>query len=156
MREQCEAGAKVLGVDPITAIYTGDSRSVEDTAFVTQAAAILNRYGARLVIVTHPRGGGNGKRPASSDDLAGGRAFSRLTQCVLWVHVHKPAKDFFCKDLFGEAFVKCNRSIFIAKSRNGPGGGLTIAFNLGTNVRFTEHGIVQRRASAADQDIDAM
>lgn len=139
---QCAAGAKILCIDPITAVCTGDNRHIEDLSFIVKAALILKKHSARLVLITHPRVGSVKRGAASQDDMAGGRAFSRHTQTVLWLHRHDPPKQFQCVNVVGQSTTACNRSLHICKARNGPGHGWKIGFTLDRNVQFTEHGVV--------------
>jgi hypothetical protein len=81
--------------------------------------------------------------------MAGGRAFSRHTQSVLWLHRHDPPKPYRCTTPFGDAYYECNRSVHIAKARNAPGHGWTIGFHLGDDAKFAERGVVVKVESAA-------
>lgn len=141
IEKQCEAGAKILGVDPVTAVSTNESRHGDDLSFIVKASSILIKYGARLILITHPRSA-SPRGGKTMDDLAGGRAFSRNTQTVLWLHRHEPAKNFICRTPHGNFSAKCNRSLSICKSRNGLGMGRRIAFIQGPEVQFAEQGIV--------------
>jgi 5S rRNA maturation endonuclease (ribonuclease M5) len=147
MRAECAKGTEVLCIDPITAVHTGENRQIEDLKFINDASALLREAGARLVLVTHPRGATKG-RP-TQDDMAGGRAFSRHTQSVLWLHRHDPPKPYRCTTPFGDAYYECNRSVHIAKARNAPGHGWTIGFHLGDDAKFAERGVVVKVESAA-------
>jgi hypothetical protein len=141
IEQRCVAGARILAIDPITAVSTGESRQIEDLGFIVRASVILRAHGARLILVTHPRQ--SGKATSSQDDVAGGRAYSRHTQTVLMLHRHDPAVDLQCRAPGGfSEFKRCNRSIRIAKARNAPGHGWRIGFNLGPDVRFLEHGVI--------------
>lgn len=144
VEERCKAGCEIIGIDPITAIATGESRQNEDLKFIYEVTQILKAHKARLILVTHPRGSSQKKIVATQDDLAGGRAFSRHTSTVLWLNRHQPAKDMLCRLAVGQMNVKCNREIFIAKTRNGPANGWRIGFNMGPDVRFAEQGVVTK------------
>ncbi len=112
---------------------------------------ILRRFGASLILVTHPRKGTKGTT-STLDDLGGGAAYSRFSQTVLWLKQHKPAKEVTIKlgsnsDVAGvypmTISERVNRTLLVAKSRNGPGSGWSIAMNLqGGTLRFIERGIV--------------
>jgi hypothetical protein len=151
IEQRCKAGAKIIGVDPITAIHTGESRQIEDLKFIVKASRILLDYEARLILVTHPRGSTGGRRVSTSqDDVAGGRAFSRHTQTVLWIHRHQPSRDCLIKSSVGQAMIKCNRSVLIAKTRNGPANGWCIGFNMDPTVHFSEQGIIVKQNMEAE------
>lgn len=143
IRDRCKAGATILGIDPITAVSTGEARQIEDLSFIVKASGILRAHGARLILVTHPRH--SGKASSGQDDIAGGRAFSRHTQTVLMLHRLDPPESLSCGDPFESSPPICNRYLRIAKARNAPGHGWRIGFHLGANVRFKEHGIVTER-----------
>ncbi|HYF35144.1 MAG TPA: AAA family ATPase [Prosthecobacter sp.] len=140
MQQQCETGCKIIGIDPITAIYTGESRQIEDQTFIFKAQRMLEQYEARLILVTHPR---TAKRVSTSqDDLAGGRAFSRHVDTVLWVFRHDPPEIKRVQQKDRVEDLKLNRSIRISKSRHGRGHGFTLAYTFGHSMRFTELGLV--------------
>jgi 5S rRNA maturation endonuclease (ribonuclease M5) len=151
VEEKAATGCEIIGIDPITAVYTGDSRQIEDHRFIVDVSQIMRDCGSRLILVTHPRAV-NGKRVANTqDDMAGGRAFSRHTQTVLWLNRHDPAKNFTVHGDLGAANIKCNRSVKIAKARNGPGHGLNVGFNLDSSVHFSEQGIVVKEKREDDE-----
>lgn len=145
IKRHCNAKARVIGIDPITAVGTGENRHVEDHAFITSAARMVRDAGASLILVTHPRGGG---RPggADQDSLAGSRAFSRHTHTVLWLARHGPPKPFMLLDEHGlsKGSINCNRTVQVVKARNGPGLGKRVAFIQSHDVRFAEQGLIQQ------------
>lgn len=145
MQDECNAGAEILGIDPVTAVETGESRHREDLAFIVKATKILQKHRARLLLITHPRAAGP-KAGKTMDDMAGGRTFSRNTQTVLWLHRHDPAKSFKIDNRLGVEIIDCNRTIVIAKARNGRGHGFRIAFNQSHEVKFAEQGVVMEEA----------
>lgn len=137
MENQCKAGTQIIVIDPITSAQVSDNRHVDDAHFISKAHSLVAQYGARLILVTHPRS--SGKSKATQDDLAGGRAFSRHVQTILWLHTEND-KRFTCQTRIGNMPVTCNRSIFIAKSRSGYGHGAKIGMNLTSEVQFVEEG----------------
>lgn len=141
IEQECAAGCEVIAIDPITAIEVGDSRQTEDLSFIVKSSAILRKYRARMILVTHPRNAMQ-RTTRTMDDLAGGRAFSRNTQSVFWLHNHTPSKKFQCSFPVGVRTMECNRSLTICKARNGPGQGAQIAFHQGATVGFMEQGLV--------------
>lgn len=145
MEAECKAGAEILGIDPITAVETGEGRHREDLSFIVKASKLLRKYGARLILITHPRSASS-KGGKSMDDLAGGRAFSRNTQTVLWLHRHDPAKVFKIDRRVGVDCIECNRSIAIVKARNGRGHGFRIAYIQTHGVKFAEQGVVMEES----------
>lgn len=55
VERQAGAGFEVICIDPITAAATGDKPWIDDQNFIFKVKSVLRRYGARLVLVTHPR-----------------------------------------------------------------------------------------------------
>lgn len=122
IERQCEAGKRVLAIDPITFMVRGRSTWVEDESFLTRAKPTLEKYGASLVLVTHPQRRPVGARtaPPSLDDLAGGTAYQRFSQTVLYLRSHEltPAT---VKTSAGTITQDHNRTITVLKARNGKG-----------------------------------
>lgn len=144
IKKQCEAGKRVIAIDPITAIETGRDSFKEDSNFVLESKALMRRYKASLIIITHPRGGIKGM--PGNDDLAGGRAWSRFTQTVLWIKKFDEdhAGDVWVKSLGGGAvkdYLTYNRAIKLIKHRNGVGWSHGIAYQFNPqNLCFIERG----------------
>jgi hypothetical protein len=145
VRKVARAGCRIIAIDPITAAGSSDKPWNDDRKFVLQTKAIMREFGASLIVVTHPRGGAS-KGEAAMDSLAGGRAWSRFPQCVLWLKAHE-AKDervrYYLADNRIEEVQTVNAHIKLAKVRNGPGGGQDVAmwFDADT-LRFRELGTV--------------
>jgi hypothetical protein len=139
IEKQLDGGAKIVGIDPITFVATGESRQVEDLAFISSAAKLIEEYGARLILVTHPRG--NARKSPGMQDMAGGMSFSRHTQTVLWLASGE--KSVSIKTAMGPQRIKINRMLRILKCTNGPGQGDRIGFILGKEVEFAEQGLIE-------------
>lgn len=141
--EKCKAGARIIVIDPITAVDEESKSSwVDEKRFLQNVKVPLRKYGASLVIVTHPRGKSETTAP-SLDDLAGGRAWPRFSHTVLWMT--KPDEPMLRKvrGLHGTFEVLINRTIRMLKTRNGAGGGIELGFNFDPDtLRFSEEGAV--------------
>lgn len=77
------------------------------------------------------------------NDMAGGAAYERFSQAILWLKRHdKPEKQTLLTPV-GLRDVTFNRSVQIRKARNGAGAGAELAFDFeGGSLRFAEQGIV--------------
>ena len=153
LETKAAAGARVIAIDPITAIATSDKPWVEDLAFLMAAKSIVRKYRCSLILVTHPRKGR--KTPGSSglEDMAGGAAFPRFAQTMFWLVRFDAPKAVRCSVAGAASFdTTINRAVRIPKARNGPGGGLEIgfAFNPET-LRFEEQGVVEEELSEQER-----
>jgi hypothetical protein len=143
VRARAAAGCRVIVVDPVTALAAGPQPWIDDLRLVTELKVIARDAGCSVVLVTHPRirRGGRGGPPCL-DDIAGGAAFPRFAQTVLWVRRHERGRQ--CRwrsHLGGESSGRANRSVRIAKARNAAGGGMEVAFHFdGGTLRFLERG----------------
>jgi RecA-family ATPase len=142
IRQQAEAGCRVIAVDPVTALAGGDKPWLDDLKFMMEAKAIAARHGCSLLLVTHPRIS-RAKNNSPLDNLAGGAAYARFAQTVLWVNSHPHGKRLRWKTMAGDFSGPANRSVKIPKARNAAGGGLEVAFDFdGGTLRFRELGMV--------------
>src|SRR5688572_10269629 len=81
------------------------------------------------------------------DDLAGGAAYARFAHTVIWLEPYHPDRQVVVRQVtpFGstKSLVTANRGLLLRKVRNGPGGGLQIAFNFnGKKLSFEELGVI--------------
>ena len=144
VRDRAKAGARVLAIDPVTAADSGREPWLEDRKFVLETKAILREYGASLVLVTHPRSAG-AKDVDRLDSLAGGKAFNRFTQTVLWIESVKPGKEYTVRANgagMREA-AKPDLVVHICKARNGCGHGWRAAYRFDSGALLADElGIV--------------
>lgn len=150
----CQQGARIVIVDPITLADAGRDRWVEDATFMREAGRIATEYGASLIVVTHPPKGAGGK--ASLDHLAGGTAYVRAADTVLWLDRYDEAKavplklachlDRGIQSLMPIATTgMINRRMHILKARNGRGAGWRLGYFFdGGTLRFEERGILTK------------
>ncbi len=129
-------GARIVGVDPITAASSGSRPWESDRKFIVACQAMASRAGASILLVTHPRNAQPG--PPSLDALAGGRAYGRLSDCVMWLQGHNPPIDSDICGTFGPDVVAHNRTLTLCKTRDGTGQGLKFALNFDPETLATE------------------
>lgn len=138
---KCKNRARILVIDPITAIAQGRDSFREDTAFAMGARPILRKYGASIILVTHPRGGINRAAP-TLDDMAGGRAWPRFSQNVFWM-MSQEEKEEQCASNHGTKSLPVNRMLRIMKARNSYGAGKDLGLYFEKqSLTFSEQGII--------------
>lgn len=141
VERMARAGKRIIAVDPITAVATGPSPWIDALEFLTSVKHTITAHECSLVLVTHPRKGRDGG--TLLDDVAGGAAYTRFTQTVLWLEHHEPPKDRRIAATGGIEPVHSNRTIHICKARNARGQGHRLAFRLdGASLRFCELGLI--------------
>ena len=151
VRARAAEGRRIIAVDPITAAAQGERSWEEDKQFVQTCKTTASRHKCTIILVTHPRIAQG--RP-SEDGLAGGRAYSRLTNSIIWIKVHYPPKESRVRTVFGVTGMEHNRSVDLLKTRDGKGRGLSLAFDFdGETLLMTEHGVIDpRKAKKHEQD----
>ncbi|MEM9881553.1 MAG: hypothetical protein AAF800_01395 [Planctomycetota bacterium] len=103
----------------------------------------------RPVPKKNPRGSG-------MDDLAGGAAYARFVQTVLWYQQHADDKQstVLDKTAFGDVppeVLPHTRSLALRKTRNGQGGESKLAFDFDPQtLRSKELGVVVKGKLGAD------
>lgn len=156
--EQAAAGARIIAVDPITAATGNTSKPwVDDLNFLLSVKRAVREYNSSLILITHPRTGS--KSVAGLPFLAGGAAYARFPQTVLWLQRLDEAKMMTVRRDEITRELETNRLLNLAKCRNGMGQGLQVGFNFDqATVRLAEQGVVvkQRRKpkAAAEQEFE--
>ncbi len=145
IESEARNGARMIVVDPISAIDPGQNRWSKDQSFIRAAKKIVDRYGCSLTLVTHPKTGTGGKKSIKQDDLAGGAAFPRFTQCVMLLQKHEPATYVTVRKHGFSEHTYINRSLVILKARNGRGGGMRIGMALDNHLQWHEYGAIVRK-----------
>lgn len=127
---QCQAGAKVLGIDPVTALEPTGKPWIDDQRFIFNAMEILSRYGACLIYVIHPKLS-NEKGGATLTRMAGGASYPRFSHTVLWIR-RVDEGGVVNGQVWPHGGMQhqgsYNRVVKLAKANNGIGAGGTIAF----------------------------
>ena len=112
-----EAGARIVCIDPITALQTGPQPWAEHSRFVWESKRMIEKAKASLLLITHPAGQHYGKSQ-NLDCMSGGKAYTRFSQSVVFLSVKKQEK----KDITvstGRISEDVNRTFNIWKANNG-------------------------------------
>jgi hypothetical protein len=142
VEQQCEAGRRVIIIDPISLADPGSEKAWEaDRKFMARAKVAIEKAGASLVLITHPRKtNGKASGPPTLDDLAGGAAYGRACASALWVAGVDGNEEVPVITSCG-SYIRAvpHKVIRILKARNstGTGKGMAYTFN---NLRFEELG----------------
>ena len=144
--QRADGGDRVIVVDPISLADTEEKPWEAHDVFMRQVRRSIERTGASLILVTHPRGGQK-SGPPTIDDLAGSRVFVRRADGILWLRAHllrtgTCAKGIGAMAVRGPEYV--DRTVRVLKCRDGSAAGLD--FGLLWNKAgggFAETGIVE-------------
>ena len=148
VERQAGNGKRVIAIDPITMAATSDMPWRDDHRFLVRAKAAMVKHGASLILVTHPRSSAPTAH-SGMDNMAGGRAYQRFTQTVMYLKAMETQDVVITKYVgaWDQATVSANRIMQIGKARNGRGGGKQIAMTFdGATFSFAEHGIIAPEA----------
>ena len=142
VRRQCDAGKRIIVVDPVTAVEQADNPWKADAKFLDDCKKEIRKTGASLILVTHPTKQRKSGKP-SMDDLAGGAAYQRFAHTIFWIEKLKEPRVALVKTLAGRDKIQINRIIHISKARNGRGAGLRLGYVFdASNLLFAEQGIL--------------
>jgi hypothetical protein len=141
--DRCAEGFEVCIIDPITAAAGSDKPWIDDLNFIFKVKTTAKKYHSRLIYAIHPRIA-HGKVGASLSRLAGGAAYPRFSHSVFWLTKHdKPKTSTIWSDMAGKRQVTYDRTLRIAKARNGRGAGSELAFHLDhESLCFQEFGTI--------------
>jgi KaiC/GvpD/RAD55 family RecA-like ATPase len=138
---------RVLAIDPITLMAHGARSWEDDKHFMNGSKRIIEESGSSLILVTHPRKlqSGANRAALSMDDLAGGTAWSRFSQTVLYLRAHDD-KTATVDHGQGSSEENFNRTMVILKVRNARGGeGSGYAFRFDPeSLTLSELGRIRR------------
>lgn len=149
VQERAAKGARVIVIDPITAAAT-EKPWVEDLNFLMEVKAAAVRFGFSIILVTHPK---KGSKQSSLHDMAGGAAYQRFSQTVIWVQRLDKSRYQKVRTEYGSKSVRINRVVQLHKTRNGMGAGLRIGFFFdGATLRSEERGVILGDADEEDAD----
>ena len=134
-------GARVIVIDPVTAVSPTRDVWVADSEFIFQVKTIAREYKCSIVLVTHPRKGRGST--CSMDDLAGGAAFQRFAQTLLWLESMKHVKTYTTRSACGCWPMECNRILHLMKCRNGRGTGMAVGMMWqNQSLALIDHGVI--------------
>lgn len=124
---QSEAGARILIIDPITSADGQGQPWIVDKDMILFCQGIAKKHGTSIIMVTHPAKSGNLKIIPTLDALAGGTAFQRHVDAVLWLEKIE-AKEFRVTGACGTSEIECDRRIHLLKVRDGRGQGMMLGY----------------------------
>lgn len=138
-----EEGFEICAIDPVTAAASNDKPWIEDQNFIFKVKTTAKKFGSRLAYAIHPRIS-QGKVGASLSRLAGGAAYPRFSHSVFWLTKHDKEKSATVwRQDGGSRPVTFDRTLRIAKARNGAGAGSELAFHLNRgSLCFEEYGTI--------------
>jgi len=143
-KQKAVDGCRVIIIDPISVADMGREPWTSALRFMIDAKAIAREYDTSIVVSVHPRKGTAISGLVDLDSVAGGAAFTRLSQTVLWLEHHLDDHLSRVIDGFGDREWKSNRTVHILKARNGPGQGKRLAFHFDSQtLRFNELGVAR-------------
>lgn len=148
VEDRCSAGARVMVIDPITLADNGAEKSWEaDKRFMTRCQDAIVKFGASLVLVTHPRKapGTQANATPAMDDIAGGVVYSRAASSMLWLSGAPNDEEMVTTFAGARCRSPAHKIVRILKARNGTGVGKAIAYTF-TNLAFQEVGVIEQQS----------
>ena len=135
---------RILVIDPVTARNPSAWPWVDDQQFVMQAKHMLKKTQCSVILVTHPPKSYKSDEDVWGEDCAGGAAFERFTQTVLFMRYLRKPEEVEVRT--GGGLVErseINRVCQLRKTRNGKGQGSEIGFWFSpTDLRHYERGVI--------------
>jgi len=126
-------GARIIVIDPITAADAVVNPWADAQTFMHTVRPIIDRYGASLILITHPRKDKHKSNATTLDDLAGGAAWQRLADCILWLERPEEPRQVTvknCSNSYATTTIETiNRIMRLMKTRDGRGAGWQVAFH---------------------------
>jgi len=145
---------RVICIDPVTILAKSNASWVDDERLINAADKIAASSGCSLIFVTHPAKG-QGQRP-DIDSLAGGAAWGRFADAVVWVEAHENKEGTIrlwdgCGGLLGTTSCQYNRTLHLLKTRSAEGQGWRLActFDVHSGLVMRELGLLCRKPKEA-------
>lgn len=156
MRDRAKAGHRIIMVDPITAVDPGAERWSKESDFVQACQDLMNEYGLSLLLTTHPKqSSGKAGGTTSGHDAAGGAAYFRFVDTMIWMTRAKQAKRVEVNHpIGGTQYVKTAVFVRLLKTRDGIGAGWELAYGFGSKLAFEEHGVVVKEVKDYTGGVD--
>ena len=143
VKNRIKKGYDYLFIDPITAVTVQERRDIADQKFINELKGIAEETGIRVMLLTHPKQQLN--RVESLSNMAGGTAYERFVQNVLWISSINWNKEREI-DVNGHSEShNFNRTIRKLKGRNGPLFDMALwGFHFDVNtLNFREIGLMK-------------
>lgn len=154
VHEQCTKKARIIAIDPITIVETGDKPWIAEREFMVSIKRSIRMSGSSLILVTHPKK--NRLNTINLDQLAGSTNYPRFSHTILWLEhlANDEAVDVITyDDIPGGRIertlqgVKVNKKLHLCKTRLGRGHGYKLAFKMtGTSMCMDEIGLLTKSA----------
>jgi|TARA_Y100000296_G_scaffold78689_1_gene101756 hypothetical protein len=139
VEQMAKGGARVIIIDPITALCPEPNTWISDHGFVMRMIGLTAKYEFSLIIVTHPAKG----MAATLDTLAGGAAYPRFSSCVLAIKKFTEDQTALIETSGGTIDTEYNAVVSIEKSTMSWGQDREVAFRFGRDgLIFTEIGLI--------------
>jgi hypothetical protein len=144
VRDRAKDGNRVIVVDPITAVDPGAERWSKESDFVQATQDLMDEYGVSIILTTHPKqASGKAGGTTSGHDAAGGAAYFRFVDTMIWLTMAKqPRRVEVNHPIGGNCIVKTKNFIRLLKTRDSYGASWELAYSFLTNLTFVEHGVV--------------
>ena len=137
IEEEAKA-CRLIIVDPITMLdfASEDGRRPEwqgQQAFIREVVGVLKDTNCHVVLVCHlSKRNVQAAKNLSADDIQGSTAFTRFTHNVLMLESHEQKEAEVFRSGYTDK-IDHNRTLYLAKTRYGPGTGKKIAYVFGTH-----------------------
>ncbi len=156
IRERAQAGNRVIVVDPITAIDPGAERWSKESDFVQSTQELMDEYGVSILLTTHPKqASGKAGGTTSGHDAAGGAAYFRFVDTMIWLTLSKQIRSVQVNHpIGGTCNVKTKNFARLLKTRDSYGAGWELAFAFRSNLTFIEHGVVVKETKVKEDPSD--
>jgi hypothetical protein len=148
--KQCEAGKRIIAVDPLTIVDPGAEPWISERNFMVTVKRALRKSGSSLILVLHPKK--NRMNTINMDQLAGSSSYPRFSDTVLWLEHHPDGKvenitsyqeSFGARQAVELQDVEINKTIHMCKTRLGSGNGLKLGYKLtGKSMTMSEIGLI--------------
>ena len=151
IEQQAIAGKRVIAIDPISIAEAHRDQHIADQKFVARVKRIVENFGCSLLLIMHPKKHAQGR---TTDDIAGGAAYGRLAQSVIWLEHTGQTRHVTVMDstMNLPVPVEVNRIAHLVKTRIGHGQGLRIGYWFDPQtLRLREHGVIVRQQAGDDQ-----
>jgi RecA-family ATPase len=129
-------------IDPITAATPSEQPWISDNKLMMAIKATAQKHGCSVILVTHPAKSDKAKQKFNLNAMAGGAAYARFSQTVIWILQHYPARQasVIVEGEMGQH--EGNRSFVVAKARNAPNRGAILA-HLTEGLIIREVGLIE-------------